>query len=278
MPTLYRQVLSYNELVEECRAEEPKGKWALSGASSLQKRKSKREKERWDLGAGWRGALKIADYGWPEGREMMSEGLRVGSSDHLDIGAPEYTSDVVGQFPDIPEFLSGSPECMVDYDEEGMHPVISIGFTGCYPWFVTAQQQVNLGVAGLHLVGALERAGYAVEINVLFRFGPTSGSGSQDRMELDVVIKQPGEFVDLDRMAFALSHPAFLRRLVFRWMEQWEDAYDEFRSGMGSPLGPEPGEADILLPCPGDTVSGSPAAALRSVIEAAGDWITLDNG
>ena len=48
-------------------------------------------------------------------------------------------------------------------------------------------------------------------------------------------IKKAGIPMDIDRCAFAIIHPALLRRIMFRMMELDNDAYDIFHYGYGRP-------------------------------------------
>ena len=48
-------------------------------------------------------------------------------------------------------------------------------------------------------------------------------------------IKKAGIPMDIDRCAFAIIHPALLRRIMFRMMELDNDAYEEFSDGYGCP-------------------------------------------
>jgi hypothetical protein len=46
-----------------------------------------------------------------------------------------------------------------------------------------------------------------------------SGSVKNLHLDANVCVKRAGEPVDLDRLAYAVAHPAFFRRLGFRFME-----------------------------------------------------------
>lgn len=67
------------------------------------------------------------------------------------------------------------------------------------------------GAAAVSLIEALERAGIRVQVNMLSL--ATNGSGRQIRIACR--LKEAGEVIQLDKLAFCLAHPALHRKLNF---------------------------------------------------------------
>ena len=67
------------------------------------------------------------------------------------------------------------------------------------------------GAAALTLVEALERAGFRVVVEMVSV--ATDGAGKQVRLACR--LKEAGEVVQLDKLAFCLAHPALHRKPVF---------------------------------------------------------------
>jgi hypothetical protein len=69
------------------------------------------------------------------------------------------------------------------------------------------------GVAVLAVVDAMEKQGRSCEVVAVESIN--SYGAKRGQWEIEVPIKRAGESADLDRMAFVLAHPSFLRRLIF---------------------------------------------------------------
>lgn len=143
--------------------------------------------------------------------------------------------DVSGAEVDIDRYLSGQPECMVDYllapiPEQGK--VIRVLVNGVCPWTVTPDRIIKRGAAVLALIEAILLAGGNVELFVAF---PTTTSDKHYSCEV-VCLKDAAQRVDVEDFAYAIANPDMLRRLVFAVRETYEWAARE-RMGFGGSLG-----------------------------------------
>ena len=266
------QELGYWEFIAYVEGEPVDKRRRLAGSYASSTNAGHSPSPSWDLNCGWTGALSLSTYGWPEGRENL-DAVRVAQRSMLERGGASYEWDVTGMAPDIAAFLSGDPEHFIDWGEDEPRPAVRVGYTGCYNAGTEADYAVNMGGAVLTLVEALEAAGYAVELTSGFRT-----IGGQYLTELNVVLKRSDEYVDLDRIAFALVHPAFFRRLYFRYLELLPADYQEALGGSyGSPADIEEDDFDVLIPHITHYNSYSPARALQTVLHAAGDLIEVDD-
>ena len=174
----------------------------------------------WDYGTDYAGALALVDSGWPDGAEKM----RRLADTMYDKIAPQVTTwhetehAVSGACVDIGAYLTGAPECMLEFkptDRAGAPPVdIVVSMTTSYK--VTSEQICNRGAAILAAIDVLEQRGCTVSVCAEFTSGKATRSSSIPyRLSYTVTLKRPGEVLDVDAMAFALMHPAMLRRLIF---------------------------------------------------------------
>ncbi|MBD9674913.1 hypothetical protein IB275_30330 [Pseudomonas sp. PDM21] len=192
-------------------------------------------------------AIDLMRNGWSEGAEQVQRGL-----DHLDTlrrhhreEVPTWSMDVAGAFPCVGAYLAGDPEYMhcpsVDHAPA---PLVHLVLPGSFSHLCTSEQVLNYGLGLLALVDELEEGGQSVEVlqddvtQHLWREENKRWKESQRDPEdpprwlyhlnrerlfrTRVVLKALGENLDLDRMAFALAHPAMLRRCRFAVVEQVE--------------------------------------------------------
>jgi hypothetical protein len=158
--------------------------------------------------------------GWTDGVKQVAN-KRDGLNAFLDaakaVKAAEFAWDTTGDFWDIGRVLSGEPECagsIFPTGEQQSARVASIRYNVCVSGSVDAKVIAARGIAVLVAVDLLESCGIRCEVIV---------AQGTDNHELDlnfnVVVKQPNEVVDPDRLAFTVGHPAFFRRFGFRFME-----------------------------------------------------------
>ena len=175
----------------------------------------------WDLNTPLAKALEFARNGgnWEEGGKMVRE-TTLKMADLRRTGrVPSLDTDVCGFLPDVPAFLSGDPSCMwSEGEEDGVQaPILSIGVGVRAPSFATSEQKVNYGAAILSVVDELENKGVRVELWAVY-----ANEKGTDKTDFRVLIKAAEESWSPNSAAFALCHPAYHRRLMFRLAESFE--------------------------------------------------------
>lgn len=247
-----------------------------------------RDDESWDLSAGWDGACSMALRGWPEGRARFVEGIKF--APHItELGAaPARSHGMVGHRESIGRKASGNPCYMVRRGEDvtGGRPIVRLLVSTTASAGVTAETIENRGIAICSVIDQLESMGYQFEV-IAFDGGSTGGH----KAEYTVTIKHAGEALDVDRMAFALAHPAFLRRFGFRLREQDTNLWPAFSHGYGSILEGKPEGGQIYFPSLHnaergryDTRENAIEHVATVISEGAGidyegkDWHETDNG
>jgi hypothetical protein len=183
-------------------------------------------------GVDWQGALDLSKKGWQEGRNKLVKELD-GMKGLTATGSYRETAhDVSGYLPDVPRAIVGMPDCMfTDGDEiRKVKPVVKIMVSIDAHCRIKANTIQWRGAAVLSYIDQLEERGQRCEIWTYFN----SRKGMRE-ISYAICLKQAGEPLDIDRMAFCLVHPAFMRRLGFKFIETYP--YEEFARGYGQPKG-----------------------------------------
>ena len=175
----------------------------------------------WDLNLGFKGAMEMGKEGgyWPEGTKRMLGALEVQralNAEHLDQ-VREF--DVAGRDLDVPELLAENPEHWELPEEGPPKPVTSIF---CYigaAALVDAKTMANVGAAVMSAVETIEMDGTRCELWAGVAVPQTSREDSK-LAHIEVMLKGPDQPFNAASFAFAMSHPAFFRRLVFANMER----------------------------------------------------------
>jgi hypothetical protein len=159
-------------------------------------------------------ALSIARRGWPEGMRHVN----TLTAPMVNALAPAMASDggwswdVTGAAYDVGEYLSGAPECWLTSGAPASRPVVTIQSLAAVYGGVDADAINRRGGACVALAMALERAGYAVRIEVVHGFGLRYTPGTEGWIKY-VLTDDNGGPLDVDRIIFALIHPAAHRAL-----------------------------------------------------------------
>ena len=159
-------------------------------------------------------ALKLQREGW-EGRPDVSKLAKdldiQGSADLAEMTTEHSTQ---GSYVDVPAFLEGVPECMVEFTEQPSPKVVRLGFslsTGCG---FSEKAFTNRGAVMLAIYNKVASAGYSTEIIV---YAPIEQGKHMHSMSF--VLKRSDQYMDEDELAFWCCHPSALRRIDFMHRE-----------------------------------------------------------
>lgn len=133
----------------------------------------------------------------------------------------------VGYAPDVKAYLEGNPLSMLikDYPKR-KH--IDIYYNSGMLCGVSTSQIFNRGAITLCLVEILESMGFSVGLNTF-----TMSSKYDQIHYAKFNLKKIGESLNVQKLYFPLCHPSFLRRLVFRLIEETPDIYSGWSDGYG---------------------------------------------
>jgi hypothetical protein len=197
-------------------------------------------------------AIELARTGWKEGADKVKTisdpiFLHVSSL----VERHSITHDVEGIQVDIARYLDGEPECWIQWERQIVESpgtkIVRMIFNGSVSGGVSTETIERVGAAAVALVELLEYSGTRVEIfleNVFARYvGP-----EYPKVISQVKIKSADQPLDIPRLAFALGHPACLRRLGFAFVELQSKEYREsIGSSYGMPI-PLTMKGDIVIP------------------------------
>ncbi len=201
----------------------------------------------WTGSATFEDAVKLSREGWPEGRRNLM--AAIAEAQAAPRISPAITMDVAGAYPIAALAAAGDPCSMVDLSpvEDRVRPIVRLviqrGGSSAY----SAQEFTNYGAAVLSYVEGLEGAGYRCEIVASFAADLTNL-----RHMLSVTVKRAEEPIEMDRLAYVLTHTAFFRRIAFAVKESTPGVAEALGSSYGHSRSPEAGvETDpdqIIIP------------------------------
>jgi hypothetical protein len=166
-------------------------------------------------------AERLLATGWREGADRVSR-LRDRLSVVVDAAATARTRgdtfDVTGLWVDVGRIATGEPECCgvpcTDF-ASAAERVVSLRYNAAVSGSVETSAIEARGAAVLTAVDLIESCG--VRCEVIYSQGSKAYGG--DALECNVVAKAADQPVDLDRLAFVLTHPSFFRRFGFAFLE-----------------------------------------------------------
>lgn len=213
----------------------------------------------------WEQAIDLATNGWMGIREQvdnLSTSLIAQIRETLNVGI-DYVHGPFGSALDIGLYAQGIPTCIVRpvFVEQPNHRkvvriLISTGATSD----IDTEAIIRRGIAVTALVELLQAANRAVEIYAEATCVP-GGRSEKDLFTALVQLKEASEPLDINRVMFAMGHPAWHRRITFAIRESARDLPNgaaivrrfDFTSGGGmgrsieAKMGDELGEDTIVL-------------------------------
>jgi hypothetical protein len=203
--------------------------------------------------------------GWPEGRKLLTDSFARVSPRPTYYPTIEFS--VAGGYPIVPVYCSGDPSCMaVDpgADHRTSKPIVRIDYNHWISAYVTVNDMMLRGAAVLSLASRLEAQGISTELRII---GNTR-SGSKT-WRYSIVYKKAGEYLDIDRAAFAIAHPASMRRLAFALLEQTKELESDLKGWYGIPVHDRNDTNPNTIFVPGSKGSETPESANLAVEVAA---------
>jgi hypothetical protein len=185
-------------------------------------------KNSWSGTRTFQDSIDLARNGWQEGRDLMQSGLDMAKDVNRESFAPSQWYDVAGEYCDVPRYCGGDPECMVNRGEAmtSKTPVLRLLVAVGGNCGTSKAQFNNYGGAILSWLDSLEESGFRVELSFALQTNGRNDKEARSRFGAIVKIKEAGDPLEIDRIAFAFCHPSLFRRLWFRIME----CHKEFES------------------------------------------------
>jgi hypothetical protein len=207
---------------------------------------------------GWRDQLDVA-------MEIAESAISMALKEHTeDTFAPVW--DVTGGAVDVARFLSGEPECMIDFpltrtSKQGR--VITLVVSASYSSALTHDTLIRRGQVITAFALALARLGHAIEI---WTDGtPVDMGKGATRLIQRTLIKGVNDELDPAMIMFALGHPSFLRNLMHGTRGILKGKWASFSRNGGRP---SPRPADYAATYPEGTIFLPELRTARDIPEA----------
>ena len=134
--------------------------------------------------------------------------------------------DVAGGGVDVPEFLSGSPECMRGLKRKHVRSrVVKVAVDTEVMCDISVGQYIKAGMAIAGAVASLEKAGYRVRLTALAPFY----NDNRDAAIMSAVVKRENEPCNFRRLLMPMMSTAFFRGIGFNWVV----CLDTYHAGFG---------------------------------------------
>ena len=175
-------------------------------------------------------AKHLATYGYNEDFDKFVD-LKLQLEKYIKVSstrAKQYNY-YIGYAPDTKAYLEGNPLSMLNRINPARKQV-DIYFNTSMSCATSTSQIRNRGVIALCVVEALERLGFAVNLNIV----TVSSSGSQV-LYADFRLKGTNERLNIRKLYFPMCHNSWLRRLEFRLTEVTPDISSSWTWGYGTP-------------------------------------------
>lgn len=162
-------------------------------------------------------ALDLARNGWNEGVENAARVIDMLNVEHALQRRRKHS--IAGGSVNVGRLLAGNPAHMRQRPKQPGKRVITLFVENTASASIDARQLTVRAAICAALADILERQGYSCEI-----VSATMQHGNQySAAQTVVTIKQAGEKLNIEDVAFALGHPSFLRRFNFACVSQCDE-------------------------------------------------------
>lgn len=142
--------------------------------------------------------------------------------------------DIVGGNVDVPSYLVGIPNCMVNREKTLVKSkVLNIMLNITVSAGVDSDDIKKLGTKYLQVIELLEKVGYRCNLYV-----GICAHNLSDYLTCLVRIKTDREPLNIKKCVFPMVHPSMFRRVMFNWLEKCEiqSGREITNNGYGSPV------------------------------------------
>lgn len=160
-------------------------------------------------------AIETCENGWTEKAKRLTTKIKTYSTTSDFTKYQKRFIDQAGFQPIVPLYLAGVPNNMMNSRfEQKKQKVITITKSVGYRGEVSLQQIEEESLKTLSIVKMLESKGYRINLNVC-----NTWKACDNTITLKINIKKANEKLNISKVAFPLTHPSMLRRLIFRFRE-----------------------------------------------------------
>lgn len=199
--------LSVNEVVEDCRRRPVR----INGYSM----KNKDYRKDWHGVKSYDEALSLLHDGYQSSVDSFRNELKVTPRDGTRFS---FSNNIQGYAPVVPLALCHVPNSMLDMTMKPIKAkVLDVYYDMTANCNIEPNQFVTAGKALLGSIIELEKQGYRFNLYAIQSYSETGIGGKNVLDVLCIKIKSSNKPLDLKRMSFPLTHPAFFRVIGFDW-------------------------------------------------------------
>lgn len=160
-------------------------------------------------------AIEICENGWAEKAKRLTTKIKTYSTTSDFTKYQKRFIDQAGFQPIVPLYLAGVPNNMMNSRfEQKKQKIITITKSIGYRSDVSPMQIEQESLKTLSIIQMLESKGYRVNLNIC-----NTWNADRNTITLKVNVKKANEKLNISKIAFPLTHPSMLRRLIFRFRE-----------------------------------------------------------
>lgn len=210
-------------------------------ANPLSKRKSSDEQSDWRTdwakSASLDEAVAMAHVGYAEVRPQVESLMEIMEERLAERFGNRFVTEyaVSGGTVDIGKFVTGEPECMLEWVSEpaaSMGRVVKVAVAGTASSSIKPEDMIRRGTAVVALLDTLHKLGVGLE---LWWDSTITGNDSRDHSTV-VKLHDSSNPLDIDDLMWAVCHPSMLRRMTFGVQERSETAKAQgVGGGYGTP-------------------------------------------
>lgn len=204
---------SMASFIDACSKREPNKPWSGKPRCSQSD-----GDEEWSGAIDFASAVDIAYCGYPNAVREISADLERKAKKlfkRIEQRRARPRNSYVGGSPNVNRAIMGLPRDMRSMEKSGKKAAgIELVYDAGISWRVTESEALEAGARMLTLVRLCERAKTPVRLTVCSHL-----KIQQREYELNIIVKDFGKAVNLQKIAYALAHRSFVRRLTFAWIE-----------------------------------------------------------
>lgn len=182
----------------------------------------------------WDDAVKLARDGWTGGLDKLNYKLENTDNIIKDIKNKFKTIQAVaGAFVDVPLFIQGEPECMVEFENTVENSFATIYVSLAVHSGVDTDEITTRGRKVMEVIDALEQNNIRTKVVLVSYITGSHGFFGGNTGADDCVIinaKSYRDRLDIESLNFAICHSSFFRRILFAALER---APSDWREKMG---------------------------------------------
>lgn len=131
------------------------------------------------------------------------------------INKNKIKNDVVGFQPNVPLYLLGVPNNMINQEPKKLsQKVLNIALVMSVSAGVSKETLQSIGMKYAQVIDLLEKSGYRCNLYI-----GHAGEHSGEKDMCFIRIKTDREPFNLKKCVFPIAHPSMFRRVMFRWIE-----------------------------------------------------------